>query len=136
MPSCATARFHCPCTTKQPTSRDNATEKSHGFLHENWLYFAGRIAAKTETTRNTDVEYPHILFKKTGTGLEYDYLHAITGDDTLLDHLQDALHYEFTFKFCYNTAIQMPALARSAGPDAAVASPPSPTLTSTPCLPR
>lgn len=39
------------------------------------------------------------------------YLHEITGDDSLLDHLRDALHYEFTFKFCYNSPIKVPPLS-------------------------
>ena len=39
------------------------------------------------------------------------YLHAITGKDVLLDHLRDALHYEFTFKFCYNSPIKVPPLS-------------------------
>ena len=39
------------------------------------------------------------------------YLHAITGDDALLGHLRDALHYEFTFKFCYNSPIKVPPLS-------------------------
>ncbi len=32
-------------------------------------------------------------------------LHEITGNDELLDHLRDALYYEFTFKLGYNTHI-------------------------------
>lgn len=39
------------------------------------------------------------------------YLHEITGEETLLDHLQDALHYEYTFKFCYNSPIKAPPLS-------------------------
>ena len=39
------------------------------------------------------------------------YLHAITGDDALLDHLRDALYYEYTFKFCYNSPIKVPPLS-------------------------
>ena len=31
--------------------------------------------------------------------------------ETLLDHLRDALYYEFTFKFCYNSPIQVPPLS-------------------------
>ena len=42
------------------------------------------------------------------------YLHAMTGDEMLLDHLRDAMHYEFTFKFCYNSPIKVPPLS-SAG---------------------
>ena len=39
------------------------------------------------------------------------YLHAMTGDDLLLDHLRDALYYEYTFKFCYNSPIKVPPLS-------------------------
>ena len=38
-------------------------------------------------------------------------LHEITGDATLLNHMQDALHYEYTFKFCYNSPIKVPPLS-------------------------
>lgn len=37
-------------------------------------------------------------------------LHEITGDDRYLDHMRDALHYEFTFKFCWNTPLDVPPL--------------------------
>lgn len=40
------------------------------------------------------------------------WLHEITGDSLLLDHMRDALHYEFTFKFCYNSPIQVPPLSK------------------------
>lgn len=39
------------------------------------------------------------------------YLHEITGDDALLDHMRDALYYEYTFKFCYNSPIKVPPLS-------------------------
>jgi len=39
------------------------------------------------------------------------YLHAITGDEILLDHMQDAFCYEFTFKFCYNSPVKVPPLS-------------------------
>ena len=38
-------------------------------------------------------------------------LHEITGDALMLDYLQDALHYEYTFKFCYNSPIKVPPLS-------------------------
>ena len=153
-------------------------EKALGFNHDEWLDFAARVIARTETSRNSDGEYPYNLSDKTGAGLEYDSfsgawcmaaaayyclltgetdylpgllrseawyhdayirhqecyggpldidknidsegilayiravrcLHAITGDDTLLDHMKDALHYEYTFKFCYNSPIKVPPL--------------------------
>ncbi|MNB81215.1 hypothetical protein D3C75_279880 [compost metagenome] len=39
------------------------------------------------------------------------YLHALTGDDLYLDHMRDAIDYEFTFKFAYNSPIKVPPLS-------------------------
>lgn len=39
------------------------------------------------------------------------YIHEITGDETILEHMRDALYYEFTFKFCYNSRIKVPPLS-------------------------
>jgi hypothetical protein len=39
------------------------------------------------------------------------YLHASTGDEGLLERMRDALHYEFSFKFCYNSPIKTPPLS-------------------------
>ena len=42
-------------------------------------------------------------------------LHEIAEDsgrkELLLDHLRDALYYEFTFKFCYNSPVKVPPLS-------------------------
>lgn len=38
-------------------------------------------------------------------------LHAVTGENRLLDHMRDALCYEFTFKFCYNSPVKVPPLS-------------------------
>lgn len=40
------------------------------------------------------------------------YLHEMTGEESLLDHMRDALYYEFTFKFCYNSPIKVPPLSK------------------------
>ena len=40
------------------------------------------------------------------------WLHAVTGDEVLLAHMRDALCYEFTFKFCYNSPVKVPPLSR------------------------
>ncbi|MGI6188332.1 MAG: hypothetical protein ACOYI1_01200 [Caldicoprobacteraceae bacterium] len=39
------------------------------------------------------------------------YLHEITDEAYLLMHLRDALYYEYTFKFCYNSPIKVPPLS-------------------------
>lgn len=39
-------------------------------------------------------------------------LHEVTGEERYLDHMRDALHYEFTFKFCYNSPIKTPPLSK------------------------
>lgn len=38
-------------------------------------------------------------------------LHEITGDPALLDHMKDALYYEFTFKYSYNSPVKVPPLS-------------------------
>jgi len=40
------------------------------------------------------------------------WLHAMTGDAGLLRRMGDALEYEFTFKFCYNSPIRVPPLSK------------------------
>lgn len=40
------------------------------------------------------------------------WMHRIMGEDIYLQHLRDALCYEFTFKFCYNSPIKVPPLSR------------------------
>ena len=40
------------------------------------------------------------------------YLHALTDDKIYLKHMQDAICYEFTFKFCYNSPIKVPPLSK------------------------
>lgn len=39
------------------------------------------------------------------------YLHALTGERVYLEHMRDALDYEFTFKFCYNSPVKVPPLS-------------------------
>lgn len=39
------------------------------------------------------------------------YLHMITGEQSYLEHMRDALEYEFTFKFCYNSPVKVPPLS-------------------------
>ncbi len=39
------------------------------------------------------------------------YLHALTGDELYLGHMRDAIGYEFTFKFAYNSPVKVPPLS-------------------------
>lgn len=39
------------------------------------------------------------------------FLHAITGDELYLDHMRDAIGYELTFKFAYNSPVKIPPLS-------------------------
>ena len=39
------------------------------------------------------------------------FLHALSGEKTFLDHMRDAISYEFSFKFCYNSPVQIPPLS-------------------------
>ncbi|MDP4090401.1 MAG: hypothetical protein Q8930_14190 [Bacillota bacterium] len=40
------------------------------------------------------------------------FLHALTGDKKYLEHMKDAICYEFSFKFCYNSPVKVPPLSR------------------------
>ncbi|WP_349671836.1 hypothetical protein [Lacrimispora sp.] len=39
------------------------------------------------------------------------YLHGLTGEPAFLEHMKEALCYEFTFKFCYNSPVKYPPLS-------------------------
>lgn len=39
------------------------------------------------------------------------WMHVLTGEEIFLDHMRDAFHYEFTFKFCYNSPVKVPPLS-------------------------
>lgn len=39
------------------------------------------------------------------------FLHVLTGDELYLDHMKDAIDYEFSFKFAYNTPNKVPPLS-------------------------
>lgn len=40
-------------------------------------------------------------------------LHELTGEEEYLGRMYDALCYEFTFKFCYNSPVQVPPLSKN-----------------------
>ncbi len=40
------------------------------------------------------------------------YMHAMTGETIYLTHMREAIDYEFSFKFCYNSPIKLPPLSR------------------------
>jgi hypothetical protein len=39
-------------------------------------------------------------------------LHRYTGEDKYLEYLRDGIDYEFTWKYCYNTPVQIPPLSK------------------------
>jgi hypothetical protein len=39
------------------------------------------------------------------------FIHSITHDRRYLEHMKDAINYEFSFKFCYNSPIKFPPLS-------------------------
>mgnify|MGYP005805454537 CR=1 FL=1 len=39
-------------------------------------------------------------------------MHRLTGEEQYLDHMKQALDYEFSFKFCYNSPIKTPPLGK------------------------
>ena len=40
------------------------------------------------------------------------FIHELTQENIYLEHMKDAIHYEFTFKFSYNSPIKLPPLSK------------------------
>ncbi len=40
-------------------------------------------------------------------------MHQLTGEKIYIEHLRDALYYEFSFKFCYNSPVKTPPLSKT-----------------------
>lgn len=86
-------------------SRVEALRHSEKWYHEAYVRHQECYGGPLDIDKNIDSEGILAYIRAVR------YLHAITGDNTLLDHLRDALHYEFTFKFCYNSPIKVPPLS-------------------------
>ena len=72
----------------------NALMRSEEWYHDAYIRHQECYGGPLDIDKNIDSE--GILAYIRGVRC----LHEITGKEYLLDHLRDALYYEYTFKFC------------------------------------
>ncbi len=82
----------------------NALMRSEEWYHDAYIRHQECYGGPLDIDKNIDSE--GILAYIRGVRC----LHEITGKEYLLDHLRDALYYEYTFKFCYNSPVKVPPL--------------------------
>ena len=79
--------------------------QSEGWYHDAYIRHAEGYGGPLDIEKNVDSEGVLAYIRAAR------HLHEMTGDGALLDHLRDALYYEYTFKFCYNSPIKVPPLS-------------------------
>lgn len=80
--------------------------KSERHYHEAFIKHIECYGAPLDTDKATDSEGIIAYIKAV------KYLHILTGEQCYLNHMRDAICYENTFKFCYNSPIKVPPLSQ------------------------
>ena len=99
----AAAAYYCLLTGK----KQNVGQllQSERWYHDAYVCHQECYGGPLDTDKNIDSEGILAYIRAVRR------LHELTGEAFLLEHLKDALYYEFTFKFCYNSPIQVPPLS-------------------------
>ncbi|MGN6711038.1 hypothetical protein [Anaerocolumna jejuensis] len=84
----------------------NGLRKSELHYYEAYIKHMECYGGPLDTDKATDSEGILAYIKAVR------YLHALTGERACLEHMKDAFCYEFSFKFCYNSPVQIPPLSR------------------------
>jgi hypothetical protein len=84
----------------------DSLKKSEQHYHETYIKHMECYGAPLDTDKATDSEGILAYIKA------IRFLHALTGEKQYLQHMKDAIAYEFSFKFCYNSPIKIPPLSR------------------------
>ncbi len=80
--------------------------ESEGHYHERFVRRMECYGAPLDTCKTVDSEGVLAYIKA------IRYLHELTGESRYLAHMRDAIDYEFSFKFCYNSPIKVPPLSK------------------------
>ncbi|MFT8348318.1 hypothetical protein [Clostridium saccharoperbutylacetonicum] len=80
--------------------------KSERHYYETYIKHMECYGGPLDTDKATDSEGILAYIKATR------YIHALTGEKIYLQHMKDAIGYEFSFKFCYNSPIKVPPLSK------------------------
>lgn len=83
----------------------NALLQSESWYHDSYIRHQECYGGPLDIDKNIDSEGVLAYIRAVR------YLHEITDEAYLLEHLRDALYYEYTFKFCYNSPIKVPPLS-------------------------
>ena len=88
--------------------------KSEAWYHETWIRRETCWGGPLDIDKNIDSEgilsYIRAVRDLHGV-LCLDHPGNTAAQEMLLDHLRDALYYEFLFKFCYNSPVKVPPLS-------------------------
>ena len=84
----------------------DSLKKSEKHYYEEYIKRMECYGAPLDTDKATDSEGILAYIKA------IRFLHALTDEKQYLEHMRDALCYEFSFKFCYNSPIKVPPLSR------------------------
>ena len=88
--------------------------KSEAWYHDTYVRHEECYGGPLDIDKNTDSEgilsYIRAV-RELHAALHRDEPSCSGSQKALLDHLRDALYYEFTFKFCYNSPVKVPPLS-------------------------
>lgn len=94
------------CWLTQDKSHIDSLKKSEKHYYEEYVRHMECYGTPLDTCKTVDSEGILAYIKAVR------FIHAMTGESCLLEHMRDAIYYEFSFKFCYNTPIQIPPLSK------------------------
>lgn len=108
----AAAAYYC-CLTGERAYLANLL-RSEQWYHDSYIRHEECYGGPLDIDKNVDsegilsyiraVRYLHEIIRADGLARSAE-------TERLLDHLRDALYYEYTFKFCYNSPIKVPPLS-------------------------
>lgn len=85
----------------------NSLKKSEKHYYEEYICHMECYGAPLDTNKTIDSEGILAYIKAVR------FIHAMTGDKIYLEHMKDAICYEFSFKFCYNSPVKIPPLSKT-----------------------
>ncbi len=84
----------------------DSLKKSEKHYYEEYICHMECYGAPLDTNKTVDSEGILAYIKAVR------YIHVMTGDKIYLEHMKDAICYEFSFKFCYNSPVKIPPLSK------------------------
>ncbi|WP_459478959.1 hypothetical protein [Clostridium saccharoperbutylacetonicum] len=100
----AALAYYCYLTGDK--SHLDSLMKSERHYYETYIKHMECYGGPLDTDKATDSEGILAYIKA------IRFIHALTGEKNYLQHMKDAMDYEFSFKFCYNSPIKVPPLSK------------------------